>query len=155
MLSRGVGANRPGASSARTNAAPMPACATTVPRRTGKPPAKAIDEQQVQQHVDHVRHHHDHQRRAQVGHAAQVALAGQGYQRKGQAERADAQVEHGQVAGTPFAAHEADERNGQAHEHDRQSQADGRREPQRLSGNAPRRRSSPRAVHTRHLAVVP
>ena len=102
------------------------------PRRPGQAPVEPVDEHDVQYDVDDVRHHHDHERRAQIRHTAQVALAGQRDQREGQPQRADPQVLHGQLAGAPLGAHQVHQRHGEGPEECREDQTDASGEPQRL-----------------------
>src|SRR5919109_4966858 len=81
------------------------------PRRARQPPPEPVDEQEVQRHVRRVGGHHDDERGPEVGHPPQPALPSERDQRKRQADRADSQVHHRQLAGVPLAAHQIDERH--------------------------------------------
>jgi hypothetical protein len=125
------------------------------PRRPGEAPVEAVDEEQVQEHVRRVRDDHDHERRAQVGHAAQVALPGERDEREDQADRPDPQVRHRKLPGTAVPAHELDERHGEAGHQHSEADADRARQPQGLGGDAPGRLLLARAVQARHLSGRP
>ena len=108
------------------------------PRRAREPPVEAVDEQQLEHDVDRVRGDEDQQRRAQVRHPAQVALAGRGEHEERRAERRDPQVQHGAVEDLPLGAHQLRDRPREQEREQREHDADREPEPQRL--RAERRR---------------
>jgi hypothetical protein len=79
------------------------------------------------------------------------ALARQGYQRERQAERPDAEIEDGEVAGPPLSSHQVHERHRQADQQGGEHDADPAREPQRLRSQAPRLLVLGGAGQARHL----
>ncbi len=126
------------------------------PGRAVEAPIEAVDEEQLEHDVDDIGRHDDDERRAQVAHAAQPALAGQRHERHRHPERGDAQVARRQVRDVALAAQRVDERLGQRR-HDGGQRDPGReREPERLRARArrrPRRWPAPCRRVTR--AVVP
>ena len=88
-------------SSSAANAAPMPSWARTVPAaEPSRPEVEPVDEHELEHDVRGVAGHDDDERRPQVAHAAQPALAGEREQRARDAEDRDPQVARGE-AGRP------------------------------------------------------
>jgi hypothetical protein len=79
-------------------------------RRACDAPAEAVDEDQLQHEIDHVRGDDDLERPAQVRDAAQVALSCECDQRRGKAECGDPEVEDGQAARAAVPAERVQER---------------------------------------------
>ncbi len=67
------------------------------PRRARDAPVEAVDEQHLEEDVRDVAGDQDDERRAQVGDPAKVALRAEREERRGEADRRDAQVRHGVV----------------------------------------------------------
>jgi hypothetical protein len=120
-------------------------------RRAQEPDVQAVDQHQPEHHVEGVRRDKDHQRRAHVGHPAQVALAGQRDQREWQAGRGDPQVVHGQLLGASLRAHQRDQGAGRGRQHQGEGHADAGGQPQRLRRQRPGTRRLSRARQPRHL----
>ena len=84
------------------------------PGRACDAPVEAVDEQELEDDIRHVRPDDDQQRRAQVGEPAEVARAAERQEGEGKAECRDAQVGLGELGGLPLAADQGDEAGGEA-----------------------------------------
>jgi hypothetical protein len=120
------------------------------PRGAGQPPVEAVDEEHLEDRVDGVRDDEDDERRAQIRHAAQVALPGRGEHERGCAERGDPQVEDGAVADLAVPAHDRHRRSRQRDEQHEQHEPDEEAEPERLRADASRVVLEPGPVQSRH-----
>ena len=153
---REVGRARSARSSTAANAIAHPELREhRAPGRPVEAPVEAVDEQQLEHDVDDVGRHHDDERRAQVAHAAQPALARQRDERHRHAERGDAQVARRQVGDVAVAAERVHERLGQRRHHGGEDDPGGEREPERLRAERGGLRVAARAVQPRHARGRP
>ena len=101
-------------------------------RRARDAPVEAVDEEQLEHDVHDVRDDDDLERPAQVGDAAEVALAGERDERRWQSERGDPEVRERVPAGLAVAAEPVQERRGDELAADEQREPDPERRPERL-----------------------
>ena len=80
------------------------------PRRALDPPAEAVHEQHLEDHVHDVPGDDDDERRPQVGDPAQVALPAEREEGRRKPDRGDPEIRDRVVRGLPLAADERDER---------------------------------------------
>ncbi len=125
------------------------------PCRADQAPVEDVDEHELQDDVDEVGDHHDHQRPAQVADPALIALAGEGDERPGQPDRTDAQERRRHLADVAVPTEQPHDR---AREHRRErgdEDADADSQPQRLRGHRRRPLLLARAVQPGDLGGHP
>ncbi len=107
------------------------------PGRPLDPPLEAVHEDDLEDDVHGVCRHEDHERRAEVGDPAQVALTTKGEECGGEPHGGDAEVRDRVVGRLPLAAHERDERIRENRDERRDRDPEAEREPHRLGAEAP------------------
>ena len=103
-------------------------------RRARDAPVEDVDEERSRGRDWQVRDDDDLERPAEVRDAAQVALAGEGDERRRQPDRRDPEVGEREVAGLAVAAEACEERLGDDLAGDEQHEPDAERGPERLRG---------------------
>ena len=124
-------------------------------RRARDPPVEAVDEEHLEDHVRDVPRDDDDERRPQVRDPAQVALAAERDERRGEADRGDAEVGNRVVRRLPLAADERDELGREQGDERRDGDPEREREPDRLRAEPPRGLGLPRSAGARHLRRRP
>jgi hypothetical protein len=102
------------------------------PRRALDPPVEAVDEDHLEHEVDGVRRDHDHERRPQVGDAAQVALAAEREEGERKPEGSDPHVGDRVVGGVALDPQQPGDLRCEREHEDRDGESEAQREPERL-----------------------
>ena len=107
------------------------------PSRAGDPPVESVDEQHLEDDVRDVPRDEDHERRAQVGDPAKVALRPEREEGRGEADRGDTQILDRVVGGLPLSPHQCHELRRQQRDERRNREAEHEREPHGLRPEPP------------------